>query len=437
MNGVVLACDIGTSSLKAALIDARGMVVGSARCRFPPGPRRADDWTEALAEAAYLVAPALKASGKTVDAISVSGNGPTLVAVDSRGRALDVLMWNDPIPADATSASDVTPEGAAVPSGGEPKSPSLFIPRLRAYRELFPDAWNGAERILSGPEYLVWYLTGEAVTILPDPRYESAYWTEGDLSLAGIDARRLSPFVVAGSVVAPCGEEARPALAALGAPLSRAVPVVAGGPDFTVALVGTGTIREGTACDRAGTSEGLNVCVANPVRHPLIRPLPAAVEGLWNASYLLPETGARFHEWRARSGMGDRPYAEIMGDVLDDVLNGRESGARAAVESIGRSVREGVAVLREATGFAGEFALSGGQARNAIWNRLKAAMANATFAMMETPDGELMGDAALAYTALGAYRSLAEAVAGMVRVAERHESEGALAAIFDERFANP
>lgn len=425
MNGVVLAVDIGTSSLKAALIDARGTVVGASRRRFPAGPRRAGDWTDALAEATLAVSPALASSGKRIDAISVSGNGPTLVAVDPRGRALDILMWNDPIPASAGFS----------PESGSPKSKSLFIPRLKAYRELFPDAWNGSRYVLSGPEYLVWYLTGVAVTILPEARYESAYWTDADLSAAGIGAGKLAPFVAAGAVVGSVGSAGMGDAAR--AILPAGVPVIAGGPDFTVALVGTGTIREGTACDRAGTSEGLNVCVAEPVSHPLIRPLPAAVARLWNASYLLPDTGARFHAWRARSGQASRPYADIMLEVAHDVEGGNESEARTIVEGIGRSVREGVALLSETTGYTGEFALSGGQARNATWNRLKAAMANATFAMMETPDGELMGDAALAYASLGAYGSLEDAVAGMVRVAERYGPEPALASLFDERFANP
>lgn len=442
MNGVVLAVDIGTSSLKAALIDARGTVIASARCRFPSGPRKAVHWTDAFAEAFFHVSPALKSSGKKLDAISVSGNGPTLVAVDESDGAFEILMWNDPV---APAAGDRTvgeSTGAArTISADAPKSKSLFIPRLEAYREFFPDSWNASKLVLSGPEYLIRYLTGEAVTVLPDPRYKDAYWTDESLSSAGIDAKKLAPFVIAGTIVGSTGNTGRAnsgnhtALRPCDSFLPANVPVVAGGPDFTVALVGTGTIKAGTACDRAGTSEGLNVCVEKPVTHSLIRPLPAAVSGLWNAAYLLPDTGARFHAWRAQSGQGSRPYTEIMRAVMDDIENGRESERRTIVEDIGRSVRKGVALLEETTGYKPTYALSGGQARNAIWNRMKAAMANATFAMMETPDGELMGDAALAYASLGAYRSLEDAVGGMVRVAEVYGSEKALASLFEERFS--
>ncbi len=216
------------------------------------------------------------------------------------------------------------------------------------------------------------------------------------------------------------------------------VPVVAGGPDFVVALVGTNTLSPGTACDRAGTSEGLNVCTEYPVAHPAIRALPSVMAGLWNASYLLPDTGASFHAWRIDSARRAKSYPEIMEEIARSPIEAKPGEAlhpgRAVVERIGFAVRRGVETLREATGFDGDFALSGGQARNETWNQMKADITGASFALTGTADGELMGDAIIAFAALKHFGSVAEAAGAMVRVTRRYEPDPARHRAYTERY---
>lgn len=411
MDKTVLAVDIGTSSLKAALVTSGGTVLSAARCRFPRTARVAGDWKTTLREALDILKP--KAD---LAAVVVSGNGPTLVNVDATGKSEALLMWNDPIGRIAEAGS------------GE----SIFIPRLAAFRNLHPETYERSRWILSGPEYLVYALTGEAVTILPESRYERAYWTPDGLATAGLDDSKLPPFVLAGTVAGATSGLLFPEL-------PRGIPVVAGGPDFTVALIGTGTLESGKACDRAGTSEGLNVCTDARISHPEIRTLPAVSQGLWNASYLLPETGALFHAWRKASGQGTRSYPDIMAEIEESPLfpaRGTDlHPGRAVVESIGFSVRKAIGVLHRATGLSPEFCLSGGQARNEIWNQMKADITGSTFALTATPDGELMGDAMLGFTALGVHASIAEAADAMVRVVRRYEPESVRHSAYSEKYA--
>ena len=451
MERTVLAVDIGTSSLKAALVDARGTVVASARVRFPETQRVARDWMVALDEAARSLKTALCASaggaGHAADkpaAIVISGNGPTLVSVHDQdiafatssafaGDAGPVLMWNDPVGADAAAS--------------EPSGESIFIPRLSAYKRKFSDHWDRARYILSGPEYLIYALTGNAVTILPERRYENAYWTAESLSSAGLDGAKLAPFVTTGAIVGTVargwadfafrGGDGFASLEPDGF-LSAGIPVIAGGPDFIVALVGTGTMVAGTACDRAGTSEGLNVCTAARVAHGGIRTLPAVAAGLWNASYLLPETGAAFHAWRLGTGQNARAYPEIMAEIeASPIFPARGEplhAGRAMVERIGFSVRRGIETLERATGFKPTYVLSGGQARNEIWNQMKADITGAPFALTATPDGELMGDAVIGFAALGDYKTPQEAAARMVRITRRYEPDGERHAQYTEKY---
>lgn len=418
----VLAVDIGTSSLKAALIDFSGSILAHARCRFPQGERTAAHWISAFESALGLIqGDMLKISDPFLpaafspDAISISGNGPTLVSVDSSGKPGPILLWNsivEPIPVR-----------------------SLFIPRIKAYKTRFAAEFSSAQYLLSGPEFLMWYLTGNAVTILPDPRYEVAYWTAEELEIAGLSAAAgiLPPFVSTGVIA---GKTKRFKM------LPQGIPVVSCGPDFTAALIGTNTLTAGAACDRAGTSEGLNVCTDSRITAVNVRTLPAAVPDLWNASYIIPDTGARFHVWRKESGLSNKSYPEIMKSIAGAdggraiVEGGRaiESG-RAIVEEIGFSVRDGIECLRAATGFNPHYRLSGGQARNHMWNQMKANITGATFSLTKTADGELMGDAIAGFVALGEFSSLAEGAEKLVTDERLYEPDPILAKIYTEKYA--
>lgn len=42
--------------------------------------------------------------------------------------------------------------------------------------------------------------------------------------------------------------------------LPPGIPVIGGGPDFVLTLLGTATVRPGRICDRSGTSDGINLC---------------------------------------------------------------------------------------------------------------------------------------------------------------------------------
>jgi xylulokinase len=464
----VLAVDIGTSSLKAALIDSQGTIVAATRVRFPKRPatvpgiagakasdapsaplgaglnRGAMDWLAAFRTAVGELTSARAADTHTIDAICISGNGPTLVSVDHADQAGSLLLWNDPIPDSAATKARTI-------------APSLFLPRLLAYRQLFPGDWDAARVILSGPEYLAYALTGVAVTSLPDARYEAAYWSPTVLSAAGLDAGKLAPLVpfgpaigvtsygrfAAGYQVAAGNEVAAGYKVATGTDatvenLPGGIPVFSGGPDFIAALIGTNTLKPGAGCDRAGTSEGLNVCVSHPTAAANVRPLPAPVARLWNASYLLPETGARFSAWRNSSALRGRSYPDIMAEIAKSPLTGADDGeireGRRLVEEIGFAVRRGIETLRAATGCDPVWRLSGGQARNAIWNRMKADITGSTFELTSTPDGELMGDAIAAFVGLGEYGSLTEAADAMVSVVETYECDQWMHSYYSERY---
>ena len=78
--------------------------------------------------------------------------------------------------------------------------------------------------------------------------------------------------------------------------------------------------------------------------------------------------------------------------------------------------------------------LSGGQAKNDVWNRLKADMTGRCLAVPEVPDGELVGNACAALVALGEAESVEEAVERTVRIERVYESDQRVYAVHSERY---
>lgn len=251
--------DIGTTSLKAAFIaPPHGEVVSFCSIPFQEPHDRfiATSWYDAFLRAKDELTEKAGADYRLA-AIAVSGNGPTVVSESGL-----TFRWNE----DTNSVEGDIPVCARS---------SLFIPKILSIKKIFPEVWKKHEKLFSGPEYLIYLLTGRAVTILPEARFEAAYWNDEMLDACGIKKNLLPPFVSPGAV---CGT-------------FEDCPVIAGGPDFIVALIGTGTLRAGRLCDRCGSSEGLNFCTDRPVTWKGLRTLPSVIPGLWNVSYLIPNSG--------------------------------------------------------------------------------------------------------------------------------------------------
>ena len=360
MTDTILCIDIGTTSLKAAMLSDARKVEAFSRV---PLDGKAECWMGALKKA---VAD-MKAQNENaaVEAICVSGNGPTIVGEDST-----TLLWNENAP---------TPKAK---SGTK----SLFIPRFKAFKKLFPKSWASSTKIFSGPEYMLYRLTGNAITILPEERFTPAYWTDAELSECGFSKEEISKFPTfkkMGSFVGQITEEA-----ALATGLLEGTLVFAGAPDFVVALLGTGTIHPGTVCDRAGSSEGLNLCTTKPIFAEGIRTLPSAIPGLWNASVLIEDSGTR----RFKDGRIDE--------------NGEESLLKEFSEAV-----EKLKKAAESNGeyFPPEISMTGGQCMDREWVSKKEKAAGVRIGVPYCQDAELIGDLILARVALGDYDDYEEA----------------------------
>ena len=409
---IVLCADIGTSSLKAALITGSGMPAAFSRQMFLRHytHHAAQEWLPALHDAAGELASQAEPAARSIDAICISGNGPTLVAADGR-----TLLWNAPAP----QQPPLTAEAA----------PSLYIPRLLAFKELFPASWDSSALIMSGPEYLIWQLCGSAVTILPEKRYAAAYWSGGALAAAGLGGTesKLAPFVPPATKAGGLSEAAAHVLQHNGLHIPAGTPVYCGAPDFISALVGTNTLHPGAVCDRAGSSEGLNLCTALPASAQGLRTLPSPRENLWNASFLLPESGTRFSavKQKAERLCGRQlAFAAFVRSCMESggsnpvFAEGWQLMRRTAAQIAGGM--DALAAAAEATGTPRpcSITVTGGQAANDDWNQMKADATGMDIVVPVCRDAELLGDAVFAGCGAGEYKSFAEGAERLFRAAK-------------------
>ena len=348
-----------------------------------------------------------------------------------------LFLWNEPAPQGLTVSGQ---QGSTVPALQEgtasipPTGASLFLPRIAAFRAKYPDVFDSAAQLFSGPEYVSYLLTGAAITSLPDPRYEAAYWSKEELfrfaEALHIENKRLAgllpPFAAAGTVIGHfCG-----------------IPVIAGVPDFIAALIGTGTLTAGTACDRAGSSEGINVCISQPHRAEKTLLLPSVMPDLWNLSSVIPSSGAAFSDFLITHGLRGNDYIAAMERIAAEpfVVSRAypatfEGQGRTFVEELAFRIRYGCDLLEQASGFHPVYTLSGGQAHNAIWCQMKADITGRTFALPAFADGELIGDAALALYGLGRGDNLAAIAQRLIHIKRYYEPEPAAAHQYTEKYS--
>lgn len=393
MEQTVLAVDIGTSSLKAAFVSEKGKISAFSRRPFflCNTEHASKEWLPAFQNALQdLVSqsPEIRPSG-----ICVSGNGPTLVA-----QSGETLLWNEKVV--------------------QLKSSSLFIPRLLAFKDKFSDVWKKSGLVYSGPEYFLWLLTGESCTILPEKRFESAYWNKQLLLESGFsndEINKLPSFTEPSHKVAGLSRKASSFLGVEEFGIKEGLPVFCGSPDFISALIGTATVKPGILCDRAGSSEGINFCTAVPLEGEKIRTLPSVVPELWNASVLLPDSGSKFDSFKLKieRELGKQiEYSVLVQEIIEsDGTNASLDQGKYLMIQTALNLKDAIEILKDAAAkkrvpFPDEMRVAGGQAKSALWNQMKADITGMKISVPSCPDAELLGDAAFAFTALKVFSSL-------------------------------
>ena len=476
----LVAVDVGTSGARAALFDLDGQLIGEARRPYPTTAPR-PGWSEqdgrawrsaAIGALADLVRRT--GSGSAIRAIGLTGQCPSVVLVDARGRPTGpgLIYRDNRATAEATAIAERF--GAAAMHARTGHLPSAFhiVPKLLWLRTHAPAAFAAARWALQPRDLVAFALTGEvatdgthaAATLCYDLR--AAAWDGATLAALDLDPGLLPGVRPSTAVVGGL----RPAMAGrVGLPAG--LPVVIGGADSQACALGAGVVGSGPVSEMAGSSTCLNAVVAEPLDVLAVTHYPHVVPGPFTTETGINTTGAAVG-WLADQLYGGRrgharaaDYARLdaaaaaaepgAGGVLmipvladgertDPALRGAFTGlslrhdrgvlARAVMEGVGHAIRAQLDLLRDGGAAVTELRVSGGDARLHAWARIKADILGIP---VRTIDGDAAarGVAMLAGLGIGLYGDPAEAIARCVRIAETIEPDPGLQGRYAERHA--
>ena len=427
-----LGVDLGTSAVKAVLLDAAGGLAAQASAPLAvsrPQPRWSEqdpeDWWRAATLAVRALPEALRAR---VMAVGLSGQMHGAVLLDGQDRVLrPAILWNDGRAAAECAALDA----AARRIAGNGAMPGFTAPKLLWARAREPGVFAATRRVLLPKDWLRLRLTGEAVSEMSDAAgtlwldVAARDWSEEMLALTGL-SRAAMPSLVEGSAVS-----ARVTAEDWGIP--RGVPVAGGAGDNAAGAVGLGCITPGEAFVSLGTSGVIFVADAAPRPDPArtVHAFCHALPGLWHRMAVILSAGGAL-AWAAtvlgaeEAALAAEAEAAASGRVLflpylagertphDDAAAcgtwfGLEAGttrgqmARAVMQGVAFALADGLAALEAEGGRIPRLSLIGGGARSTLWARLLAAALDRPLDLVADPGvGPALGAARLAMIAAGA-----------------------------------
>jgi xylulokinase len=321
----VLAFDVGTSGVKAALLEDRRIVASAVRgYRLLTGN---DGWVEqdlaemrrAMARAARAVVKERGLERSGVDVIAITAQMFNLVAVDEDGEpVLPMLSWLDTRSSSraAALAQELSPTDQFKLLGSVVTAKDV-LPKILWLRDQRPELYGRTRWLLDCKEALVLQLTGRAVI---DPAGSSAFrlvnaksgeWSSAACQRLGIDASLLPKVQPAASIAGGLTPKAAREFG-----LAAGTPVIVGAGDVPASQLGAGAIGPGDVHLSLGTAVYLGITVPAPLRDPAgqLGVLGHAINDRW-ILWLEIATGGGALAWLLRATDGRRrggvDYAEI------------------------------------------------------------------------------------------------------------------------------
>ena len=257
-----LGIDLGTSSVKALLVDGEPCAPGSATAplsvsRPAPGYSEQDpeDWWKATLDAVDALRAGRPAEIAAVEAIGLSGQMHGAVLLDRAGHVLrPCILWNDVrAAAECRELEEAFPALRAVT--GNLAMPGFTAPKLLWVRRHEPEVFARTARVLLPKAWVRFRMTGEQIEEMSDASgtlwldVGARTWSGPALVATGLSPDAM-PRLVEGN--APAGTLSAALATRWGI---RRPPLLAGGAgDNAAGAVGLGATRAGSAFVSLGTS---------------------------------------------------------------------------------------------------------------------------------------------------------------------------------------
>jgi xylulokinase len=290
-NPVSLGIDLGTSELKAILMDPDGNVLAHAGTRLTIARLHSgwseqdpEDWWQACLGALDQLRLNLPDAFAQVRCIGLSGqmHGAVLLGPDDR-VLYPAILWDDSraMPQAETLGRE-HPDFAEV-TGSLPMA-GLTAPKLLWLQEHEPAVFDAIDCVLSPKDYLRLRLSGERVSDVSDGAgtlwldVANRQWFEPMVRATGLSLAQMPALVEGGAASAYLNAQA-----ALRLGLPTGVVIAGGGGDNPVAAVGMGAVNAGDAFITLGTSAAIVAITDHAAGNPAsaVHSFCHALPGRW------------------------------------------------------------------------------------------------------------------------------------------------------------
>lgn len=441
----LLGIDVGTSAVKAVVIDELGRRIAQASATIPissPQPL----WSEQDPEEWWRATQTCLAElGWTeYDAIGLSGQMHGAVCVDGKGVPVaPALLWNDQrTEAECAEIEKICGARFRTITCNAPVT-GLQLPKLLWLRKHQPEAFGRIRNVVLPKDFVRWKLTGQWMSDVSDA---------GGTGLFDVPARRWSEELFAAFELDP--DWFPPALESFErsgethgeSGLAPGIPVVAGGGDQACGGVGSGVVAPGsmslalgtsgvvfTANDRAEFDStgalntfghangrwltmGVSLNCGDVIRtfrdqlapgasfadfDRLAASAPAGSEGLVLLPYLQGE--------RCPFAAASAPFG------LVGTQTNREAACRAALEGVTANLALAKRLIDARSTPAEAVRVNGGGAKSVLWRQIIADLFGVPVLTLESEEGPAVGAALLGGVGAGLFSSVEEACQRSIR----------------------
>jgi len=465
-----IGIDIGTSSVKALLIDSGGRVIKTSVPEYSfqtPKPLWAEadplDWWEATQQAIKELL--LKVQSSEIAGIGLTGQMHGMVAMNKEGSVLrPCIMWNDQRShLECDEITERVGQKKILSITGNPVLPGFTAPKILWTQKNEPDLFALIDKVVLPKDFIRYKLTGSFFSDVSDASGTSLLdvgkrtWSQEMFDCMGWPISWMPEVTESTEVSAKISAEAATLTGLL-----EGTPVVAGGGDCAAQAVGSGIVEEGKVSVTLGTS-GVVFAQSDEYRVEPNGKLHAfchAVPGKWHVMGVMLSAAGSFQWYKNQFGMeeqriekeGGANAYETLTKEAQQVIAGSEglfflpylSGertphpdpyargcfigmslrhqkkhhTRAVLEGVSYGLNDSLSMMQELGVNPNEIILSGGGSRSALWKQMLADIFATPCAMVNALEGAAYGAAILAAVGVGGFGTVQEACSSFIQKIE-------------------
>jgi len=466
-RNLLLGIDVGTQSIRAALINSKGQVISLASTSQEmqtPSPGLAEQdpqfWWDSIVKNIKKINDQAQADSTEILSVGVCAHmhGPVPVGFDGELLSHNTQRWCDKRSKDVVERfKNNTDLQKTLRLSGNPPTPNWFGFKIKWIKENQPDLYGKTYKFLVPKDFINFKLTKETVidhseasgSFLMDA--SSDRWSPKLINMLELDIEKLPELHRASEII---GKVTKEAASLTG--LKEGTPVVTGGGDMLCTLLSSGMTEPGSVADLTGTGSLLSFFTKEPIFDERLMNLRHVMPG-WIPFGIIDNSGGALRWFRDKFCQYEvekvktegREIYELMDELAANEQSGNEgllfypylmgertlgssssrgvffgfnlrhnkgSAIRAILEGVAFEHKRTLEIVEEAGHEVNFIYHCGGGANSKLWSQIKADIYQKPVYTLENSEGGIVGAAILAGVGIGIYSNEATGAKQFIKI---------------------